>query len=154
MIALQRADREPVRGRPMPSLVQSPSPNPSILVAGRSYQVAKGAIVGRAHFGCPLEACRRMGFWGSPEVAIYDNQRFIGKHHARIQLDAAGVCWIQDLNSLNGTAILRTSRTGSLPTFVFEQLDPGRGYMLASGDIVALAFNANRGPYVTFSYHS
>jgi hypothetical protein len=138
----------------MSKVVRNPSPHPSVLAGGRLYLLGGAAVIGRAHVGCPLEDCRRRGFWSQPEIAISDNGRYVGKHHARLQLDAKGSCWIEDLNSLNGTAILRASKRGRVPTFFFERLSPGRGYMLLNGDLVALAFSPNRGPYVTLSYHA
>jgi hypothetical protein len=127
---------------------------PSILAGGRQYPLVAPAVIGRAHVGCPLEDCRRKGFWTQPEIPILDKDRYVGKHHARLLVDSNGICWIEDLHSLNGTAILRASKKARAPTFFFERLTPGRGYMLVNGDLVALGFSPARGPYVTLSYHT
>ena len=138
----------------MPVIAHNSSVGPRVLVGGRQYPIVGSAIIGRVHVGCPLDDCRKRGFGSRPEIWILDRAQFIGKHHARLSLDSTGTCWIEDLNSLNGTAILRASRKGRVPTFFFQRLLPGRGYMLLNGDLVALGFNPHRGPYVTFSYHT
>lgn len=128
----------------------------SILAGGRRYALIGSMVIGRAHAGCPLEDCRRKGFWRQPDVVILDEERYVGKHHAKLQVDPRGFCWIEDLHSLNGTAILRASKNaaGRTPVFYFELLSPGRGYKLLNGDIVALSYNQTRGPYLTISYHT
>ena len=128
---------------------------PRVLVEGWQYPLMGSAVIGRAHVGCPFEDCRKKGFWAGPQILIVDNYRYIGKHHARLVIGSHGTCWIEDLNSLNGTAVLRASRAGQTqPYFHFQKLPPRVGYMLVNGDLVALAFSPHRGPYVTFSYHT
>ena len=136
------------------TVADSSSGQAFILVGGWQYPIVGPTVIGRAHVGCPLEDCRRRGFWSQPEIPIIDKGRFIGKHHARLALDSTGTCWIEDLNSLNGTAILRASGAGPVPAFFFEKLSPGRGYVLLNGDLIALAFSVRRGPYLTLSYHT
>lgn len=123
-----------------------------ISIAGQQYALRGQTVIGRAHAGCPLKDCRRKGFGVPPEVAIVDRERYVGKHHARLWLDSSHNCWIEDLNSLNGTAIHRVSDPKRARVFHFEMLVPERPYVLIDGDLVALGYSPKRGPYMTLSF--
>jgi hypothetical protein len=127
----------------------------SVLAGGDKYHLTGSMIIGRFHHGCPLDDCKRRGFWRDPDIALWDNNRYVGRHHARLFVDKNDLCWVEDLNSLNGTAILRTVRRSARApssTHRFEALMPGRGYRLLNGDLVALAYSQVRGPYMMISY--
>jgi len=130
---------------------------PKILAGGEAYSLVGVTTIGRIHHGCPLEECKRNGFWTRPDIALWDNNRYVGKHHARITVDLNLFCWIEDLNSKNGTAILRTvssSIAGGKSPYYFETLFPRRRYRLLNGDIIALAYSTLRGPYMMFTFYS
>jgi hypothetical protein len=146
-----------IRGSPAHLARPSGSPfRPNILANGRKHALIGPLIIGRAHHECPSDHCMRHGFWRLPDIIIYDSESYVSRHHAKVQLDKNGSCWIEDLYSLNGTAILRVAKNSARwrSPYSFENLQPGRGYKLLDGDIVALAHNPSRGPYVTISYHT
>jgi hypothetical protein len=129
---------------------------PHILAGGYRYALTGCMIIGRFHHGCPLDDCKKRGFWRDPNIALWDNNRYVGRHHARLFVDQNNLCWLEDLKSLNGTAILRTVRPSAKSaalTHRFEPLSPGRGYRLLNGDVVAFAYSQMRGPYMVISYH-
>lgn len=117
---------------------------PNIIASGRRYLIQQPIIIGRQH-QCETE-CRKKGFSSSPDVAINDSERYIGRHHAMIKLGKDGECYVEDLHAVSGTAIKHAG--GQL----FERLQPGHEYQLQDGDIVALAYSSTKGPYMTFSY--
>lgn len=130
---------------------------PSILAGGERHYLLGASTIGRIHHGCPLEECKRNGFWRSPDIALWDNNRYVGKHHATVTVDSNLLCWIEDLESKNGTGILRRgplSRASANSPYYFETLLPRRRYRLMDGDIVALAYNIRRGPYLMFTFCS
>jgi len=120
---------------------------PHIVASGRKYVLSGQMIVGRQHRIC-TDDCRRKGYTRPPDIGVYDPERYVGRHHAKIQLAPNGVCWIEDLNSVSHTAIRKATKHG------FEVLNPGRGYKLDDGDIIALAYSPTKGPYMTISYHA
>jgi len=125
--------------------VQILTSKPHIVASGRKYILAGPMIIGRDH-QCPLPDCRAKGFWHPPDILINDPQQYISKHHAKVQLDSKGNCWIEDLSSMSHTAIRKSTGRD------FEVLKPGRGYKLADGDIIALAYSPTKGSYTTVSY--
>jgi hypothetical protein len=127
----------------------------SLLFGGEAYSLIGTSVIGRVHYGCPLEECSKNGFWRSPDIALWDNKRYVGKHHAKITLDRNSNCWIEDLRSRNGTAILRSPSPirGERSPYYFERLLVGKEYKLFSGDIVTLAYNYRRGPYMMLTYN-
>ena len=127
-------------GRLRPLLV------PHIIAAGRKIPIKPNMMLGRLH-DC-RDDCRRKGFSVGPDVAINDPNSFIGRHHARIRMGPAGECFVEDLHAVSGTA-LRHSTTPA-----FERLQPEREYLLRDGDVIALAYSSEKGPYMTVSFHS
>lgn len=120
---------------------------PHIVASGRKHPIKGLMVIGRAH-QCPLPECRRKGFSSPPNIMVNDPERYVGKHHAKVQLDRKNVCWIEDIDSVSHTAIRKATGHD------FEILKPRRGYKLMNGDIVALAYSPTKGPYMTISYHS
>ena len=130
-------------------------PVPSVFANGRKYALVAPMVIGRAHSGCPSDDCMARGFWRQPDIAINDTQNYVSRHHAMVQVDSKGICWIEDLHSVNGTAILRVRTPADWRSpYHFERLQPGRGYKLLDGDIVALAHSASRGPYITITFRT
>jgi serine/threonine protein kinase len=126
--------------------VQILTSKPHIVASGRKYILTGSMIIGRNH-QCPLPDCRGKGFWHPPDILINDLQQYVSKHHAKVQLDSKGTCWIEDLSSMSQTAIRRSTGRN------FEILKPSKGYKLEDGDIIALAYSPTKGPYMTISYH-
>jgi serine/threonine protein kinase len=120
---------------------------PHIVASGRKYELNGPMIIGRSHDKCGPE-CASKGFSNSPDIPINDAKQFVSRHHAKVQLDRNGMCWIEDLRTPSHTAIKKASG------YAFEELGPGRGYKLQDGDIIALAYSKTKGPYLTASYHT
>lgn len=119
---------------------------PHIILQGRKYEVRGELEIGRTH-RCDSD-CRSKGFHSPIDLSVNDLGNYIDKHHARLFIDRFGVCWIQDLGSLNRTAISRdTGRTfGIIPRKVSNRL--------YEGDTVAIAYNSRRGAYMTFTFRT
>lgn len=79
-----------------------------------------------------------------------DPAHYISRHHVKI-FERNGKWYIQDLGSTNKTAIYR-------PNKLFWEIiwsgkrKPSRSFELKDGDIIALAFSNNRGPYLTIQF--
>jgi hypothetical protein len=99
--------------------------------------------IGREHV-CDRE-CRSQGFSNKPHVCLADPLRYIEKHHARIWVINGSQFMIEDLKSVNGTAVKSGTRQ-------FKALVPLERVELHDKNTVALAYNPNRGPYVTFEF--
>jgi serine/threonine protein kinase len=119
---------------------------PHIVAAGRKFPIKGSMMLGKFH-QCH-DDCRRKGFSRAPDIAINDPESYISRHHARIRVGPNGECYVEDLKSLSGTAL----RHSSAPEY--ERLQPGRDYLLQDGDVIALAYSATKGPYMTVSYHA
>jgi serine/threonine protein kinase len=100
--------------------------------------------IGRQHV-CD-KSCTSHGFSSPPHVLLADPRKYIEKHHARIWVLSGDRYLIEDLKSVNGTAV--KSGNGQ-----FRVLPSFEKVSLKDKDIVALAFSANRGPYVTFEFN-
>jgi len=100
--------------------------------------------IGRQH-DCD-KGCKSLGFSSPPHVVLADPRKYIEKHHARIWVLSGDRYLIEDLKSVNGTAV--KSRNGQ-----FQVLPPLEKTALKDKDTVALAFSAKRGPYVTFEFN-
>jgi hypothetical protein len=99
--------------------------------------------IGREHI-CDRN-CRSQGFSSPPHVRLADPHKYIEKHHARIWVLSGGRYMIEDLKSVNGTAL--KSGTGQ-----FKVLTPLERVELQDKDLVALAYKPHRGPYVSFEF--
>ncbi len=118
---------------------------PHLVVLGKKCRVKREMEIGRDHKSCD-QTCTKKGFARPPDIGILDAERYLSKHHARIRKDGKGRCWIEDLGSLNGTAMShdggRTYR--QIPGFKREEL--------TDGDVVALVYKPGRGPYMTIAF--
>ena len=119
---------------------------PHIIVSGRRFLIQKTIVIGRKH-QCEAE-CRKRGFSTPPDVAVNDPERYIGRHHAALRTTKNGECFLEDLNSVSGTAV---QHAGSR---LFAKLSQGQECHLMDGDVVALAYSPTKGAYMTFSYHA
>ena len=127
-------------------LVKKPGMVPTIKIAGLTYALKTGFVdVGRAH-DCGAD-CRAMGYTKAIQVRVVDPQNFIEKHHARIWVDPSGQCFIEDLRSTNRTAIKHANLN-------YEVLQPSVKEELLDGDVVALVYTEDRGPYLTFPFNA
>jgi serine/threonine protein kinase len=120
---------------------------PHIVASGRRVLLQRSIIIGRQHGQCEAE-CQRKGFSTQPDLAVNDPERYIGRHHAMIQVGPNGECSIEDLQTVSGTAIKHAAAQS------FEKLQPGCEYRLQDGDVIALAYSPTRGAYMTVSYHA
>jgi serine/threonine protein kinase len=120
--------------------------SPCVAISGITYLLSTGSVdVGRKH-SCDSE-CTSRGYRSDPQILIDDPLKYVEKHHVRIWTQSGGLCYIEDLQSMNHSAI-RTSKGN------FEILTPSRRVELSDGDLVALAYSQKRGPYMTFSFHA
>jgi len=117
---------------------------PRILVGEFTFELKPGCIdIGREHT-CD-RSCRTLGFKQPPQICVADPQNYIERHHARVCLASDGRCFLQDLKSLNHTAL----KTATGP---FQILNALENVELRENDIVALGYSAARGPYSTFKF--
>jgi serine/threonine protein kinase len=118
---------------------------PHLIVLGKKCRVKKEMEIGRDHKTCD-DGCSKKGFGRPPEIGILDAERYLSKHHARILRDPKGRCWIEDLGSLNGTAM---SHDGGR---TYQQIPGFTKQQLTDGDVVALVYKPGRGPYMTIAF--
>ena len=117
---------------------------PHLVVSGAKYPLAALLDIGRAHTCGP--ECTTAGFKKRPGLAIDDQGRRISKHHARIFTDQSGKLWLEDLGSLNGTAVAQGQRG-------FSAL-PSRGRaQLQDRDAIALGYSPVKGAYLTMMFY-
>jgi serine/threonine protein kinase len=118
---------------------------PTLTIGGVVYELRPGFVdVGRAHT-CGAD-CKSLGYEKPIQIRVNDPQSYIEKHHVRIWVDPSGQCSIEDLRSVNHTAIKRGNST-------FQILSPALQEPLRNEDIVGLAYTPDRGPYLTFLYN-
>jgi pSer/pThr/pTyr-binding forkhead associated (FHA) protein len=124
------------------------------VVGGRIHVIQASCVIGRAHADCPSKQCIARGFLYPPDVSIIDPQGYVSRHHVAAQLDKTFECWVCDLQSLNGSAIIRRRRLAQ-PRSVshVERLAPNVRYRVSDGDIIALGYHPRRGPYFVITYH-
>lgn len=118
---------------------------PHIVLLGKKFKVQRETVVGRDHPFCD-ESCTANGFNDAPDIPIMDGEKYISKHHARISIDKKGQCWIEDLGSLNGTAM---SHDGGR---TYHPMSEHKKKKLKDGNIVALVYKAGKGPYMTITF--
>ena len=118
---------------------------PHLVVLGQKCRVKKEMEIGRDHKSCD-DSCTKKGFGHPPDIGIMDAERYLSKHHARIVKDPKGRCWIEDLGSLNGTAM---SHDGGR---TYQQIPGFKRQELTDGDVVALVYKPGRGPYMTIAF--
>jgi serine/threonine protein kinase len=126
---------------------------PHIVFQGRKYVIEDSLEIGRAH-DCYTSGCRRgrgVRFLNRRnfhplDIMVNDFQYYLSKHHARVMKDRSGVCWVEDLESRNSTAI---SHDGGKS---FKMLKPRNSEQLKDGDIVATVYNTKKGAYMTFMF--
>jgi len=82
---------------------------------------------------------------GTADIRIDDPKGFISRKHARISKDISGQYWIEDgcdgIPSINGVFILQKGR--------YIKKDK---WELQDGDIIALCYRKDKGPYTTLQY--
>jgi len=119
---------------------------PHIVVKGMKYEISGSMVIGRKHM-CGQD-CRLNGFSRGPDVAINDPESYVARHNVKVRLDSSDACLIEPLGRINKTAV-RPARG-----VAFQILPLGKEYRLADGDIIALAYSPNKGPYMTISFHA
>jgi serine/threonine protein kinase len=115
---------------------------PHIVIQGMIHDIEEEAEIGRTHSLCP--SCRTRG--KTPEIEVDDPELYVSKHHARASVDDQGRGWIEDLNSVNGTAISRDLGKS------YRILVANRREQLLDNDVVAIVYREARGPYMTFTF--
>lgn len=117
---------------------------PHVVFGGTVIELRPGFTdIGREHT-CD-RSCKELGFTLPVHVRIADPKQFIEKHHARISVKVDGRCLLEDLKSVNRTAI--KSKTGE-----FRVLNPSEKTELRDKDVIALAYSRTKGPYVAFEF--
>jgi serine/threonine protein kinase len=114
---------------------------PHIIFQGSKFEIKKQLEIGRTHPKC-IDCAK----YGQPDIKVNDPRQHLSKHHARINVDQAGRCWIEDLGSINKTAISQDSGK------TFRVLQRLVRETLHDKDVVAVVYNHTRGPYMTFTY--
>ena len=118
---------------------------PHLVVLGKKRKVKKEMQIGRDHKSCDKH-CTKRGFGRPPDIGILDPERYLSKHHARVSKDRKGRCWIEDLGSLNGTAMSHDGG-GS-----YRRIPEFKRQPLTDGDVVALVYKRGKGPYMTIAF--
>jgi serine/threonine protein kinase len=105
--------------------------SPCVYCKGKKYQIDKTLTIGR-----------------QPQCHIFidDPQCYISRLHAEVFMDG-DKCYIEDVGSKNGTFIYR----GQWPNGRFQQITKSE---LADGDLVALCWRQDKGPYITLNFKS
>jgi len=103
---------------------------PRLIINGQTYFLTRFSyIIGR----------------GAADIKIEDPQGYISRKHARISKDVSGQYLIEDgcdgRPSVNGVFVLQNGRYNRKTKWT-----------LRDGDIVALCYKENKGPYVTAQY--
>src|SRR3989454_3504978 len=106
---------------------------PHLVALGQKGKVKKEMEIGREHKACD-QGCTKRGFGRPPDIGILDTERFLSKHHARILKDPKGRCWVEDLGSLNGTAM---SHDGGR---TYQRLPKFKRQPLTERDALALVY--------------
>ena len=118
---------------------------PHIVLLGKKRKLSEETQIGRDHPYCD-ESCTTNGFGNAPDIAISDAEKYLSKHHAKISIDKTGQCWIEDLGSLNGTAM---SHDGGRS---YQPIPAHARQQLTDGDVVALVYKPGKGPYMTLAF--
>ena len=98
---------------------------PFIFCRGKKYPVTRRLTIGRKN------TC---------DVVIEDKMFYVGRHHADVYF-RDGKYWIEDNKSKNGTFIYRNG--------YFQQITLSE---LNDGDLVALCYRKDKGPYITLTF--
>ncbi len=119
----------------------------------KRYQIADdmiSAIQGHTLVNAPFIFCRgskynvtqrlTIGRQANCKIVIEDQMCYVGRHHADVYLEN-GKYWIEDMNSKNGTFIYREGQ--------FQQIKKSE---LHDGDLVALCYKKDKGPYITLTF--
>lgn len=102
-----------------------PEKLPYLYCKGRKYLLTRTLAIGRDR------EC---------EVNIDDQLRYVSRKHAEVFRDG-NQYWIRDAGSTNGTWIYRDQK--------FQKIDKS---LLSDGDLIALCFSNDKGPYITLSF--
>ncbi|RLG69555.1 MAG: hypothetical protein DRO04_03225 [Candidatus Iainarchaeum archaeon] len=81
----------------------------------------------------------------------YDPLHYISRRHARIFLGSDGNWYIQDLGSLNKTAVYRAGFGWRIVWRGYKV--PSEPFRLRNGDIIAIVFKEGKGPYLTLTFY-
>jgi len=120
---------------------------PHLVVLGKKCKVKSEMEIGREHKLCNKK-CGNNGSGRPPDIGILDPERYLSKHHAKVTKDKKGRCWIQDMGSLNGTAM---SGDGGRS---YRPIPRHKRQQLNDGDVVALVYKSGKGPYMTIAFKS
>jgi len=120
---------------------------PHLVVLGKKCKVKSEMEIGREHKSCNKK-CGNNGSGRPPDIGILDPERYLSKHHAKVTKDKKGRCWIQDMGSLNGTAM---SGDGGRS---YRPIPRHKRQQLNDGDVVALVYKSGKGPYMTIAFKS
>ena len=118
------------------ALIQKVSPptvvvrRPRLIVNSQTYSLTRYTyVIGR----------------GAADITVNDPQEYISRKHARISKDVSGQYWIEDgcdgIPSANGIFVLQNGQ--------YTKKDK---WALRDGDIIALCYKVDKGPYVTIQY--
>jgi serine/threonine protein kinase len=98
---------------------------PCIFCRGRKHQIDRTLSIGR------LPQC---------DIYIDDPQLYVSRTHAEVFMDS-GTYWIEDTGSKNGTFIYRNG--------MFQRIMKSE---LRDGDLIALCYKSDKGPYITLNF--
>jgi len=112
-----------------------------LAIKGRVIKIYGRVVIGRTDD--PREDLMVEG----EALYIYDPEKYISRKHVEI-VPSAGNWFIRDLGSINGTAVIRQ---GKAHLIWAGPQNPSPYFQLHSGDIIALAYDEKKGPYLTIT---
>lgn len=116
----------------------------TVSIDEKEYDIFGKVDIGREHV-CDDE-CLKLGH-DPLTVAIRDPNRYVSRHHIRIEVTELGA-FLNDLGSTGGTAACRKSEQKY--EFLGDRENPQKKpFKLQSGDKIALAYDEKKGPYKT-----
>jgi len=108
---------------------------------GKSVKVDGDLVVGRSD-DPKVDVVVRGG-----RLEVYDPNKYISREHLEVKF-MGGVPHVRDLGSVNGTAIYRS---GEWVVISRGPKKPGDYYPLRNGDLIALAYSEDKGPYLVIT---
>lgn len=123
--------------------VTSPQ-EPYILIGDEPILIGDGLELGRSH-----PKCERCGRYRFRRKDIFDPYNYVGRHHLIIYRKGDSFL-VEFIGSVNPVHVLYNDPSTGKP--IVKKLEPGRPWVLANGDQLALCYHEKLGPYILIRY--
>lgn len=117
---------------------------PYILVGNESIPIEEGIELGRFH-----TKCERCGKFGLKRKDISDPYNYVSRHHLLIY-KRGGKVLAEFVGTINPAHVLYCDPGSG--RIIVKRLDPGRPWILADGDQIALCYHEKLGPYILIRF--